>query len=379
MRVATPRSWIAAALTALLAASARAGAPTAAPTDDRYDVVKYGQDCARLIAQAPPFNCLDGDVVPITVDGETPQKYTRNMTCDRPAYLPYPDKSDGQCTPYSRVRTVRDDDVQMLLFCRRMYIRPEDSPFFDSIEIIMHNVVTGSTCFFISKNFGDDPKGDDGRRVPPPSEAEPPAGQIASRALWASPGEVADHGCIFCHDSDPWMRTPWIAQTAHLPADPWGYHSVDVGGPFAAWPKPMSISTRGNTCTGCHRIGSLNTCGTRVVGSFGQQPAMMLQSIGRAPHGRLGTPAGAAIADGPDVVSDWGKTYPNSFWMPVGNQLSEEQWHAIYDHDVAELERCCADHDAPGCVVEPIGGKEAWLAAMSAHPETPVRPTSRAR
>lgn len=345
-------------------ASPTASAPSAGDADD---VVQYGKDCAQLIAEAPPFSCLDGEIVPITVDGETPAAYTRHMACDRPAYLPYPEKSDGQCTPYSRVRTVRDDDVQVLLFCRRMYIRPIDDPFFDSIEIIMHNVVTGSTCFFISKNFGDDPKGENGSRVPPPSEETPPPGEIAARDLWAPPSEVAAHGCIYCHDSDPWMRTPWIAQTGQLPSDPWGFHMVDVGGPFASWPKPMSITTRGNACTGCHRIGSLNTCGTRQIPTFGRQPAKMLQSVGRAPHGRLGTPADAPPDDGPDVVSASFAAYPHAAWMPTGNDLTREQWDVIYQHDLAELERCCADHTAPGCIVEPIDGKAALRAQMSAH------------
>lgn len=335
-----------------------------------YDIVQYGKDCAKLIADAPPFNCLDGEIIPITVDGKTPATYTRHMKCDKPAYLPYPEKSDGQCTPYSRVLTVRDDDVQMLLFCRRMYIRDEDSPFFDSMEIIMHNVVTGSTCFFISDNFGGKPEGDDGRRVPPPSEETPPAGNVSAREMWASPAEIADHGCINCHDSDPWMRTPWIAQTEQLPTNPFGYHSVDVGGPFAAWPKPMSITTRGNTCTGCHRIGSLNTCGARVVGSFGLQPAKMMQSVGRAPHGKIANAAGGSITDGPDVTTASAGTYPHSYWMPVGNQLTKEEWDVTYERDLAELERCCADHTAPGCIVEPILGRDAWLKrAMSAHAE----------
>jgi len=267
------------------------------------------------------------------------------------------------------VRTVRDDDVQMLLFCRRMYIRPPDDPFFDSIEIIMHNVVTGSTCFFISKNFGDDPKGDDGRRVPPPSEATPPPGNISARELWGTPDEIAEHKCIMCHDSDPWMRTPWIAQSEQLPADPWGYHSVDVGGPFAAWPKPLSITTRGNTCTGCHRIGSLNTCGARVIPTFGEQPAKMLQSVGRAPHGRFGARPGSNGAAEPDPVDEWAHTYPNSYWMPPGNALTLEQWNVIYEQDLADLQRCCADHDAPGCIVEPIENLNTWLTRMmAAHP-----------
>lgn len=67
-------------------------------------------------------------------------------------------------------------------------------------------------------------------------------------------------------------------------------------------------------------------------------------------------------------MDQWGETYPHNYWMPVGNQLTKEEWDVIYDHDVAELERCCADHDAPGCIVEPVENKSAWLeGTMSAH------------
>jgi len=353
------KPWVTAALVLIFALPLRATA------QDDYDVVQYGDDCAKRIAAAPAFNCLDGEIIPITVDGKTPDAYTPHMACDRPAYLPYPDSTDGQCTPYSRVRTVRDDDVQMLLFCRRMFIRPADSPQFDSIEIIMHNVVSGSTCFFISKNFGADPNGENGLRVPPPNEATPPPGTIAARDLWASPRHVAEHGCIFCHDSDPWMHSPWIAQTDQLPTDPWGFHAVDVGGPFAAWPQPQSIRTRGNTCTGCHRIGSLNTCGARDIPTFGAQPAKMLQSVGQAPPGRFGAAPGSDAAATPDPVDAWAHAYPHSYWMPPGNGFTLEQWNAIYEQSLADLQRCCADHDAPGCIVEPIESRDAWLARTS--------------
>lgn len=343
-------------------AAALLGAASAAPALERdADAVAYGKACAELIAEAPPFDCLDGEIIPITVNGKVPAEYTPGMTCDKPAYLPYPGTTHGQCTPYSRVRTVRDDDVQMLLFCRRMFIRPKDDPRFDSIEIIMHNVVTGSTCFFISKNFGEKPEGDDGTRVPPPSEETPPPGKVSARELWAPPAEVADHGCINCHDSDPWMRTPWIAQTSQLPADPFGYHAVDVGGPFLDWPKPLSIRTRGNTCTGCHRIGSLNTCDVREIPTFGEQPPKMLQSVGEAPHGRLGAPKGSASGPGPEVESAWAKAWPHSAWMPPGNELTPAEWNVVYRRDLADLQRCCADHDAPGCIVEPIESRKSWL------------------
>jgi hypothetical protein len=331
-----------------------------------YSLQQYGTDCANLIAEAPTFNCLDLDMVPVTVDGKVPEKYTRNMHCDRPALLPYPARSDGQCAPYSRMKTYRNDDVQMILLCRRMYIRPVGDPHFDSIEIIMHNVKSGSTCFFISKNFGENPDGDDGHRVPPPDELTPPAGQTAAKDLWAEPKEVANHGCIYCHDSDPWMRSPWASQTGKLPADPWGFHSVDVGGPFAKWPKPMSIDTRGNTCTGCHRIGSLNTCRMMELPGFGEQPSKMLQSVGQAPYGTFHARPGTTDEAPPAVYSEWASTYPHTAWMPPGNTLPFLEWKRLYQSDIEALQRCCDNHDAPGCIVNPIENVKTWLERQGA-------------
>ncbi|MEX0583420.1 MAG: hypothetical protein WD185_07095, partial [Sneathiella sp.] len=203
-----------------------------AVSEESYTLPDYANECASLIAEAPVFDCQDLDLVPVTVDGKVPDVYTPGMKCDRPAMLPYPSSTDGQCAPYSRMTAYRDDDIQMVLLCRRMFIRPKDDPNFDSIEIIMHNVKSGSTCFFISKNFGEKPEGDNGSRVPPPTELSPPKGEIAAADLWATPQQVVDHGCIYCHDSDPWMRSPWAEQTGQLPSNPWGFHSIDAGGPF---------------------------------------------------------------------------------------------------------------------------------------------------
>ncbi len=329
-------------------------------SEDEYDIIQYGKDCADLIAEAPPFNCLDFQIIPITVDGKEPKKYSRHMKCDKPAYLPYPEKTDGQCTPYTRVQVVRDDDIQMIQYCRRMYIRPKDDPHFDSLEMIMHNVQTGSTCFFISKNFGEDPRGELGTRVPPPTEETPPEGFRSAREVWGSPQHIANEGCIFCHDSDPWMHTPWIMQTLQIPADPWGFHSVDVGGPFAKWPKPMAVSTRGNSCNGCHRIGNLNTCTTQDIPTFGMQPAKMMQSIGMAAHGRFGA---ASIDDLNQATSPWGAA-PHG-WM--GERLPDvdtEQWQS-FRAGVDELQKCCEEPSTPGCIFEPIESKKQWLARQA--------------
>ena len=67
-------------------------------------------------------------------------------------------------------------------------------------------------------------------------------------------------------------------------------------------------------------------------------------------------------ATGRDPVAPSASTYPSSYWMPPGNDLTLEQWNVIYERDLADLQRCCADHAAPGCIVEPIESRKAWLA-----------------
>ncbi len=329
--------------------------------DASYSLHDYARDCAAKIAEPPVLSCLDLDLIPITVNGETPESYSPKMRCDRPALLPFPENTDGNCSPYSRVKVLRDDDIQMVQTCRRMFIRPLDDPHFDSIELIMHNVKSGSTCFFSSKNFGSKPEGIDASRVPPPTEPEPPEGAISAAEFWATPQEVYNRGCIYCHDSDPWMRTPWIEQTGQLPANPFGYYAVDIGKPFEDWPELKSITTRGNTCTGCHRIGHLNTCRQIDIPEFGEQPAKMLQAIGQAPHGRMGARPGTIYESPPEFTDDEAATYPRSAWMPPGNLLPYSEWHEIYAADVADLQRCCNDPEAPGCIVQPIQGYQSWV------------------
>ena len=83
-------------------ADAPAEVSPSAPSSHQ-SVLQYGQMCAKLIGEIPPFDCNKGTIVPITVDGKTPEKYTKGMTCDRPALLPYDKDTFGQCTPYSKI------------------------------------------------------------------------------------------------------------------------------------------------------------------------------------------------------------------------------------------------------------------------------------
>ena len=301
------------------AAAAIIGALCAAPACAQ-DITAYGKECARKIAPVPEFDCLKGIEIPITVNLLPPPSYQPQMNCDRPSLLYQAgENTDGRCVPFSRVIVLRDDaQAQVVAICREKKIRDPDTKLFDEVDVISHNLHTGSTCWFqaqarepLSRNTGLI-----GTRVPSPEE---PIG----KKFWNAPAVTAKGNCVTCHDSDPFMYSPFIAQTRQLPADPFGKYANDIGAWFRAWEKPSAISTRGNTCVGCHRIGSLVTCHTSIRQAVGLEPI-----------------------PGQDT---WAQQFPQSHWMPPGNWLTPEAWKIIYQQSVQELSKCCATPNAPGC------------------------------
>jgi hypothetical protein len=295
-------------------------------------ILEYGAACVSAIGEIPAFKCLDGTIVPITVNGVEPRVYEPRMKCDRPSMLPYPDTTFGQCAPYSRVLNLSRGTTQISAFCRREYLRGKDDPRFDEIDIILHSVKTGSTCWFHAE--GDGAAGIDGSRVPPPNEATPPPGAISALDFWYTPARTAAKDCGHCHDSDPAMYSPYIGQVwEHVPVDPFGWYANDIGEAFRAWEKPNSITTQSNTCIGCHRIGDQFTCSTGIHQSAGQIPT--------------------------DGATALGLSYPLSHWMPVNNFHSKAFWDTVYAPSVAALAACCRNPDLPSCVITPITGRPA--------------------
>lgn len=291
-----------------------------------WSVQDYAQACREAVGEVPAFSCLDGVEVPVTVAGVVPETYTPDMACDRPALLPpgEGEKTDGQCVPYSRVQVLADDArLQIQATCRKKIIRPADSVIFDEIDVIAHSVTTGTTCWFQATAEG----GVDGSRVPSPTLDAAPEGYPDPLAFWNDPDDTAKLNCGGCHDSDPFYYSPWIAQTGQLPADPLGRYNNAVG-PMKAWTPALALDTQGNTCTGCHRIGSQHTCQTG-----------MYQSV-----------SPSRVED----LSDWGKAWPQSHWMPVGNLWTLAQWDSIYMDSITELADCCVAPTFPGCIATPI-------------------------
>jgi len=291
----------------------------------------YGRECARQVVEVPSFSCADGVPVPITVNGKVPDRYTPGMLCDRPSMLP-PDAgqtTDGQCVPNSRALLLRDDDVaQISAFCRQKMIRPADSPLYDEIDVIAHNVRNGRTCWFQATLPGPlkADKGVDGRRVPSPTATKPPRAYPQPSRFWNPPRATAKLKCVNCHDSGPYMYSPFIAQVKQvIPSDPFGPYRNDVGAAFRAWPKPFGITTDGNTCTSCHRMGNMNSCHIAMYQSFGAMPV--------------------------DGLDEWGHQFPQSHWMPPGNLHSLAQWNQAYGESIAKLAACCRNPKLPQCQI----------------------------
>ena len=306
----------------------------AASTAHAQTIIEYGRECAAKIARIKPFDCRSGTVMAVTVNGQRPPIYQPNMTCDWPSLLPYSEPgAQGQCIPFSRALVLSDDSrTQVIAVCRQKTIRTFDSYLFDEVDIIEHSVPSGETCWFqaIAPPPLSPGQGLDGRRVPPPDEATPPPGKPAAITFWRPPADTAAAKCVQCHDSDPFMYSPFIAQSGQLPKDPFGNYANNIGAAFKTWPKPYAITTRGNTCTGCHRIGNLETCHTAIRQAVGLDPI----------PGQDG----------------WAQQFPQSHWMPPGNSLTQKAWNLIYQQSVAELSNCCVTPTAPGCRAVPIKG-----------------------
>jgi len=324
------------ALLLLLLAGAAAHAET---------LFEYGRQCAEQVTEIPAFNCMAGEEIPITIDGKPVPPQPAPARCDRPSLLPQVD-AQSQCVPGSRALVLRDDKTaQISAICRKQVARPAGSPLFDEINVISHSLKNGKTCWFTAKAAPPltAAGGIDGRWVPSPStlSAKPaPASADGVKALpadkvWQTPHQVAwsQPACVNCHDSGPFMYSPYIAQTTQLPGDPFGFYEPKaIGEDFKkAWARlnAFGITTRGNTCTACHRMGNMNSC-----------KLAMKQSTGQAPQ------------QGGD---EWSKQFPQSHWMSPGNLHTPAQWDEQFSESLKRLAACCEDPKGAGCKVVEYG------------------------
>jgi hypothetical protein len=332
--------------------------------------LKYGKECAEKLGSLPPFSCLDGKILPITVNGQ--EVHEAVDKCDKPIYLGV--GPGGRCKPNARLGRLDtgNPDVDTVFICRR-YQNVTDplQPGFSDVAVVQHNRVTGDTCFF--QALGNENLY--GRRVPPPNEVRVPDDVRAEHPqasdsvnFWKSPQLMGGGGlkCVRCHDSDPFIHTPYVDQvflddarkTKMVPEDAFGpYNIIATKYGMNTWPESFSVKTTatGNgNCTSCHRIGSQSTCGEFAGDSVG-----------------AGAEFGSQVEP---YKTAWAKEWSNARWMaPHGTYANRTQWEHFVKPSADDLLRCCrlvnarrgginstlstsaiTEIEASGCKLDPI-------------------------
>ena len=293
-------------------------------------LLEYGEQCAKEIGEIPPFNCNDGTDIPITIDGKPPAQDESPRRCDKPSLLHPTSEAEGQCMPYSKILNLSRGSTQIAAYCRRNTLRADKDPRYDEVVVVAHHSGNGKTCWFQSRS----PTGADGMdatRVPPPNEKTAPPGHPSAVEFWTTPAKIAaaKPTCIACHDAGPFIFSPYIGQVwDKLPTDLWGNYS-SIGPAFSSY-RLKTMSTPGNACIGCHRIGSEQSCAAYI-----------------------GLSTGRLVAPGGDRRAN---RYPLSHWMPTDNAMSEAQWNEANVRSVDALLACCKDKTRKNanCTFTPI-------------------------
>lgn len=201
------------------------------------------------------WQLTDGNYISITRDGTEEFPSDTSTKCDRPELL----RTDFHCGPYAVVGRIKgsNPEVQWVYVVRRYRpVKPSDPDFNTSqdIALIGHHPRTGATIFF--QWYGSQK---DAATIPSPM-TEPEK----AKNFWLSPSATANINCNACHSADPFIHSPYLQQVklksgeSVVPSDPFGpYYFLQSGQgqPFSRWAQPSVITSDGNRCVSCHRIG----------------------------------------------------------------------------------------------------------------------------
>ena len=201
----------------------------------------------------PTFNCEDGVLIPIYVNGIEVFVDQPKYGCDNPDL-------DGDCLPGSRIGRIQGTnqdgsirpEVVWVFFCRRGD---------NFAQMIGYNEITGKTAF-LELNDGYLPT----NVYLQPNVYVPTPNDPTYEAAWKAPAEIASQNCNSCHTSDPFIHSRWIVgarlpsntNEAVLPevATPHSKYCV-IGNEFSSW-KLKYIDLPGNNCLACHRLSNIN-------------------------------------------------------------------------------------------------------------------------
>lgn len=351
--------------------------------NNSYDIKKMGDECAILVSEIPVFSCLNGEVIPITQDGESidkvPHSITANTRCDKPKRA-HAGTDNGRCQPFSRVGRLKSDnpDVQINFICRKFdIVENKEDKMFNGVAVVAHNTKTGDTCFF-RQNDNYDPiskiitqnitHSRDATRVPPPSEIEEdtPDGFPTAKTFWKTPQQAAKQNCMACHDAGPFIHTPHVDQVKLADTDEKVVYPMNncsgiedphcdpkyrvVGKPFEKWGQPSYINPIGNQCMSCHILGPNLSSGCLTKDATGQLTSDNVdaqhckQWVGDSTCEDIKSTECAQPFKFLDAVTDRYNNYPHAYWSGHTENVSldKAQWLEKWSEDIKRIESCHA-------------------------------------
>lgn len=142
----------------------------------------------------PTFNCEDGVLIPIYVNGIEVFIDQPSFGCDNPDLK-------GECLPGSRIGRIQGTnqdgsirpEVVWVFFCRRGD---------DFAQMIGYNEITGKTAF-LELNNGYLPT----NAYLQPNVYVPTPIDPTYEAAWKAPAEIASQNCNSCHTSDAFIHS----------------------------------------------------------------------------------------------------------------------------------------------------------------------------
>jgi hypothetical protein len=323
-------------------------------------VVNYAQACVAELGEIPFFpevatgdyqtySCLDSVPIPTTVTdaaGHVTYPSEQVQKCDNPQYiysLCEPNAVNGVTNGPRVARRTNEQGTDWIVLCRKSKTGEGQEGQYNDIAMIGHNPYTGKTCYFQNALYSRT----DGLHVPHPGDDVNSAlSPEQSPSLWSGiqGGLGTNIQCTTCHDSDPWIHTPWIDGALDERGEPvipkMGVHDGYVLGNNAAPYTLVNSDAQGWTyhkvlaseeaaaCTKCHRVGA---------GRWSQRWISRL--VGGDTNWKK-------------KVTDAYLTFEHVFWMPPeieGLDFGAPWEESEYGKAVAFIRNCVSNSDAADC------------------------------
>jgi hypothetical protein len=352
------------------------------PLSPDYSIFEHGKECYdRFQVEVPSFDCdgPDSSRLKIEVDGVEVTGATPSQ-CDKPSLV----GTNYACVPGARVTKFQSVNkyghtIATVVACRRSTASALDSGKFDNIAILQSDLQNNESCWYQLRESTSYVA----RNIPSPYGVGRTKGDAADKKaidVYESPITLTtDHSeCYRCHDSQVWLRTPWISVKNQTPSASGNVNEIPrtqgeptfLGKAYRDWnlpasrPKQIKIDKAAfdqalpltapeqaaiqagtmapsDACTQCHSIGKseLATSGQGTCNHFARY------WMSSKPSSFDNTVLGSK-------VSGFGNSFPRDAWMPPSaatTLTSDSAYQDFYGRAFKAIEVCCDDPSAPGC------------------------------